>query len=302
MNEILVVGSLGYDTVATPAGRADNVLGGSANFFAFAASPFAPVRVVGVVGSDYQDADFGLLKKRGVDVDGLLVKPGKTFRWSGRYEGDMNEAITLKTELNVFQDFSPEIPERYVNTPYVFLGNIAPELQMEVLEQIKSPRVVGLDTMNYWIDSKPSQLLAALRKVDVALLNEKEAQKLTGESNTIKAIQSIAALGPKAVVVKRGEYGFVLHSEEQFFILPAYPVAKVVDPTGAGDCFAGGFFGYLAKDNAREMKFETLKRACMFGTVVASFAVENFSVRGLMDLSLAQIDERLESYRTVVSP
>lgn len=300
MSEILVVGSLGYDSISTPKGHVEEVLGGSANYFSFAASPFAKIRVVGVVGSDYKDKDLKLLKNRGVNVDGLTVKEGKTFRWEGRYEGDMNEAITLKTELNVFKDFSPALPKSYLKTPYVFLGNIDPELQIDVLNQIDSPKLVGLDTMNFWIDSKIKSLSAVLKRINVLLINEMEAQKLTGEPNTIKALEALSEMGPQAIVVKRGEYGFVLHFDGQFFMLPAFPVKEVVDPTGAGDCFAGGFFGYLAKANA-SLELVELKRACLMGTMVASFAVEDFSVRSLGELTLEKIDRRLKEYFKVVS-
>lgn len=301
MSEILVVGSLGYDSISTPKGHVESVLGGSANYFSLAASPFTKVRIVGVVGSDYRDQDLGLLKSRGVNVDGLTVKEGRTFRWEGRYDGDMNEAITLKTELNVLKEFSPQLPKSYLDTPYVFLGNIDPELQMDVLDQMESPKIVGLDTMNYWIDSKLPSLEAALKRIDVLLINEKEAQKLSGERNTVKAIESLGQMGPKAIVVKRGEYGFVLYAEEKFFILPAFPVREVIDPTGAGDCFAGGFFGYLAK-NKSGIKMEELKKACITGTIVASFAVEDFSVNALLALTYDRIEERLKHYSRVISP
>lgn len=299
MSEILVVGSVGYDTIATPRGSVEGVLGGSANYFSFAASPFAKVNVVGVVGSDYTDKDLNKLKDKNVNVEGLQIKEGKTFRWSGKYEGDMNEAITLKTELNVFQDFSPDIPESYKKIPYVFLGNIDPELQMEVLDQVDSPRIVGLDTMNFWIDSKLGSLKQALKKIDVLLINEIEAKELSNEPNMIRAIEVLSQWGPKAIVVKRGEYGFVLYAENKFFILPAYPVAEVIDPTGAGDCFAGGFFGHLAKTEG-SLSMKDLKEACLRGTIVASFAVQDFSVRNLETLNMTKVEKRLEEYKQVV--
>jgi len=300
VSEILVVGSLGYDSVQTPRGCVENVLGGSANYFSFAASPFAKISLVGVVGSDYRDQDLNQLKSRGVSVDGLTVKEGKTFRWAGRYEGDMNEAITLKTELNVFEHFSPELPEPYKKIPYVFLGNIDPELQSDVLDQMGNPKVVGLDTMNYWIDSKVKQLQSVLQRIDVLLINETEARKFSGEHNIVKAIQALAEMGPKAIVVKRGEYGFVLCAEGRFFVLPAFPVKEVVDPTGAGDCFAGGFFGYLAQQKG-DLSLSSLKMACVHGTIVASFAVEDFSVRNLETLDATKIQNRLKDYQQVIS-
>ena len=299
MSEILVVGSVGYDSITTPRGSVEGVLGGSANYFSFAATPFSKVNIVGVVGSDYTDKDLNKLKDKDVNVDGLQIKEGKTFRWSGKYEGDMNEAITLKTELNVFQDFSPEIPDAYKDIPYVFLGNIDPELQMQVLDQVNSPKIVGLDTMNFWIDSKLPALKESLKRIDVLLINETEAKELSNEQNMIRAIEVLAGWGPKAIVVKRGEYGFVLYAENQFFILPAFPVAEVVDPTGAGDCFAGGFFGYLSKTEGG-LTMKDLKQACLHGTIVASFAVQDFSVRNLETLNMAKVEKRLDEYMQVV--
>lgn len=300
MSQILVVGSLGYDDISTPKGRVQSALGGSANYFSLAAASYAPVSIVGVVGSDYCNEDFQILKDRGVNLEGLKVADGLTFRWEGRYEGDMNEAITLKTELNVFQNFQPDLPAAVRKSPYVFLGNIDPELQMTVLDQVEDPRVVGLDTMNFWIDGKLGALTAALSRVDVLLLNETEAKKLSGEPNTMKAIDLLCKMGPKAIVVKRGEYGFILASEGHFFTLPAFPVRDVVDPTGAGDSFAGGFFGYLA---AREgdLGWQTLREACMHGTVVASFSVQDFGVNELLKLDMGRVEGRLNQYADLVT-
>lgn len=309
MSKILVVGSLGYDSIATPFGKVENVLGGSANYFSLAASLYSDVRLVGVVGSDYEDKDFQVLRDRNIELDGLQVSEGATFRWSGRYEASMNEAITLKTELNVFKDFSPTIPEAFQDSSLVFLGNIHPALQIDVLSQVKNPKVVGLDTMNFWIESEQGTLLKAIEKVDVLVINESEAKSLAGSSNTIHAVELLAKNGPKAIVVKRGEYGFILYFDGKYFVMPAFPVREVIDPTGAGDSFAAGFFGYLSQIqesqnlNSQEqiLTLEILKSACLHGTIVASFTVQDFSVGALLKLSSAQIDERLSQYQSVVT-
>lgn len=300
MSEILVVGSVGYDSITTPAGHAENILGGSANYFSLVSSLFAKVNVVGVVGDDYKDTDRDLLTSRGVNLEGLQTLEGKTFHWEGRYEGDMNEAITLDTQLNVFQHFNPTLPETYKNSEFVFLANIDPVLQMQVLDQVNSPKLVGVDTMNFWIDSKLEDLKQVLKRVDVLLINEGEARALTGIWNGVAAAQKLADMGPKAVVIKRGEYGFVLYTQGQYFILPAYPVVEVVDPTGAGDTFAGGFFGYLArKDNG--LTLEDLKHACVHGCITASFTVQGFGVDALRTLTEKDVEDRLEHYTEVVS-
>lgn len=309
MSKILVVGSLGYDSIATPCGKVENVLGGSANYFSLAASLYSGVRLVGVVGTDYRQEDRKLLEARGVELDGLQVSEGATFRWSGRYEAAMNEAITLKTELNVFQNFSPIIPESFRNTPLVFLGNIHPALQMDVLGQVEAPVVVGLDTMNFWISSEQGTLLKAIEQVDVLVVNEGEAKALADTPNTIRAVETLAKIGPRAIVVKRGEYGFVLYFQGKYFVLPAFPVPEVVDPTGAGDSFAGGFFGYLSQlmqtskytSKDQLLTMENLKRACLHGTVVASFTVQDFSTGALQSLTTAGIDQRLSHYHSVVA-
>lgn len=300
MSEILVVGSVAYDSITTPSGHVENALGGSANYFATAASLFCPVKVVGVVGDDYRDEDLALLRARQVDLAGLQQVSGKTFRWSGRYEGDMNEAITLATHLNVFESFSPELPTTYGQTPFVFLANIDPVLQIKVLEQMERPQLVGADTMNFWIDSKPKELRALLERVDVLMINEGELRRLTGDWNTIAAVQKVASWGPKAVVIKRGEYGFVMFSEGQFFILPAFPVDKVVDPTGAGDTFAGGFLGYLA-GLKRAWAPEDLKQACIHGCLMASFTVQDFSLGSLLKVTSPDLEVRRQEYYKIIS-
>lgn len=295
MSDILVVGSLAYDSISTPVGKTDRTLGGSANYFSLAASLFAPVKVVGVVGEDYGAQDLALLTARGVDVSGLQKKPGKTFHWAGAYDGDMNEAKTLATELNVFGDFNPQLPESYRDAKYVFLANIDPALQLRVLEQVKAPKLVGADTMNFWISSKRETLQNVLAKIDALLINEGEAEMLTGKSNAIAASDELIKMGPKAVVVKRGEYGFVLRTGEGYFILPAYPIARVADPTGAGDTFAGGFFGTLAKFN-RGLDLATLKEACVNGCLLASFTVEDFGVGRLRSLTMDDVLRRGETF------
>jgi sugar/nucleoside kinase (ribokinase family) len=300
MSEILVVGSLAYDTISTPAGRVDRTLGGSGNYFSLAASLYSKVRVVGVVGEDYDAADIEMLSKRGVDLAGMQKKAGKTFHWTGQYKDDMNEAITLATDLNVFETFNPEIPAAYKNSSHVFLANIDPILQLRVLEQIENPKLVGSDTMNFWISSKLPELKKVLGKVDVLLINEGEADSISKTTNAIAAAQEILKMGPKAVVIKRGEYGFVLCSKEGYFILPAFPIAKVVDPTGAGDTFAGAFFGFLSKQNVG-YDLQSLKRACVQGVLLASFTVEAFGVEKLKNLTWADVEKRQAEYLKITS-
>lgn len=300
MSAILVVGSVGYDTISTPKGKRENILGGSANYFSLAASLYAPVRVVGVVGEDYKPEHKALLEKRNVDLAGLQQCSGKTFAWSGKYENDMNEAITLATHLNVFETFHPTIPENYRDSKVVFLANIDPVLQLQVLEQCKSPALTAADTMNYWIHSKKPALLKVLERIDIALVNETELRELTGEWNTVRAAKQVLSMGPKAVVIKRGEYGFVMFMDSQFFILPAFPVEEVVDPTGAGDTFAGGFLGHLAQLEGKWTR-EDLKKACVHGCLLASFTVQDFGVEGIARVTGQELQKRLEVYKTVIS-
>ncbi|MBC7740646.1 MAG: sugar kinase, partial [Bdellovibrionaceae bacterium] len=268
MSEVLVVGSLAYDSVKTPSGKAEKSLGGSANYFSVAASLFAPVRVVGVVGEDYSNEDRQILIKRKVDLSGLQTVPGKTFHWEGTYEQNLNEAVTLKTELNVFAHFNPTLPVDYRNSSFVFLANIDPELQLQVLAQVEKPLFVGMDSMNFWINSKQEELKQVLQKVDIVFMNETEAKMLTQTSNAIRAIKAVAALGPKYVVLKKGEYGSTLYSATHgFYQTPALPIESVVDPTGAGDSFAGGFFGTLASAGPKVPTWADLKAATLAGTV-----------------------------------
>ncbi len=301
MSEVLVVGSLAYDSIETPSGKAERTLGGSANYFSLAASLFAPVKVVGVVGDDYQKQDIELLKNRNIDTSGLSIVEGKTFHWEGSYEGDLNQAITKKTELNVFEHFNPQLPPHYRNTPFLFLANIAPDLQLKVLNQCSNPLFVGMDTMNFWINSKYEDLLAILKKVDVVLINEHEAMMLTNSPNALAAAKKVVTLGPKRLVIKRGEYGFVLYTQESgYFILPAFPVEHVVDPTGAGDTFAGGFFGYLSSLQ-RVPSIQDLKEACINGLLLASFTIQDFGITGLSKVTREQLNQRSHLYKKVIT-
>lgn len=289
MQEVLVIGSLAYDSVKTPSGTAKKSLGGSANYFSVSASLFSKVRVVGVVGTDYLPADKEILTQRNVDLEGLQIVEGNTFHWEGTYEANLNEAVTLKTELNVFAQFNPQVPETYKNSSHVFLANIDPTLQLQVLSQIKDPKFVGMDSMNFWINSKQSELLKVIAKVDIVFMNETEARMLTQESNTTKAIKKVAELGPKYVVIKRGEYGVTLYSKtDGYFQCPAMPIEDVVDPTGAGDSFAGGFFGYLVKNVEGRPQWSDLKQAIISGTVMSSQTIRDFSLKALVNVSESQ--------------
>lgn len=291
MREVLVVGSLAYDSVKTPSGKAERSLGGSANYFALAASLFSPVRVVGVVGEDYSMDDRSILTSRKVDLTGLQTVAGKTFHWEGTYEHNLNEAVTLKTELNVFAHFNPALPQSYKNSSYVFLANIDPTLQLEVLSQVEKPVFVGMDSMNFWINSKQDELVKVLEKVDIVFMNEAEAKMLTQMSNSIQAIKKVADLGPKYVVVKKGEYGSTLYSKQHgFYQAPALPIENVVDPTGAGDSFAGGFFGSLSSRlNSHDVpEWNDLKTATLAGTVLSSQTIQDFSMK-----ALAKVDKNL---------
>lgn len=300
MSNILVVGSVGYDTITTPSGQRSNILGGSANYFSLAASMYAPVRVVGVVGEDYKSEHRGWLEERNVDLGGLQTVSGKTFAWEGKYENDMNDAITLATHLNVFENFHPAIPEAYRSSEVVFLANIDPVLQLQVLEQVKSPRLVAADTMNYWIQSKREDVIKVLERIDVLMINEAELRQLTKSWNTVRAAKEVLAMGPKALVIKRGEYGFFMFCEERFFILPAFPVENVVDPTGAGDTFAGGFLGHLAQ-LGRDWSREDLKQACVHGCLLASFTVQDFGVDGIRAVKPGHLEARIQAYRQVIT-
>lgn len=292
MSSVLVVGSAALDTVKTPYGEVDDALGGSAFFFSAAASYFCPVRIVAVVGDDFPMENIEFLKKRNVDMTGLEVAPGKTFRWGGVYHQDMNQRDTLFTDLNVFETFTPKLPPDFKRTPYIFLANIHPALQMQVLDQVEDPKLVLLDTMNLWIDTDLEGLKEVMARVDAVIINDQEARMLTGESNLIKAARGVIDLGPRTVIVKKGEHGAFIISQDDYFALPAYPLESVFDPTGAGDSFAGGMIGYLAQQDDNSP--QTFRKALVYGTVIASFLVERFSVERLKDLSQDEIDQRYQ--------
>jgi sugar/nucleoside kinase (ribokinase family) len=290
---IAVVGSLGLDTIQTPAGRVEEVLGGSAAYFALAARHFEPVHVVAVVGTDFPEEARAALTHPDVDLSGLEVREGRTFRWEGVYSDDMNTRRTIRTELNVFESFRPELPASVRRSRDVFLANIDPQLQREVLEQLPNPRLILADTMNYWIANKREELLTTLKRVRILLINEEEARELTGEPVTHKAARAILSLGPETVVVKMGEHGAFLMSRNEYFTCPAFPLESVVDPTGAGDTFAGGFMGALSRMGRTT---ETnLRRAVVYGCVLASFAVEEFGVGALLRVDRDEVMRRAEA-------
>ena len=295
---LVVVGSVALDSLETPFGRRDEVLGGSASYFSTCAAFFGPVRAVAVVGDDFPAAHLEFLASRGVDVRGVVRRPGRTFRWKGRYERDLNVAHTLDTQLNVFAEFRPDLPAACRDSEYVFLGNIDPDLQGQVLDQVRAPRFVGLDTMNYWITSKKGSLLRTLERVDMAFVNEAEARQLAEEPSVVRAAERILGMGPKALVVKRGEYGALLFSRGGVFAAAALPLSGVLDPTGAGDSFAGGFMGYLARTGREDE--DALRRATVLGSVLASYAVEGFSLDRLRTLTAAEIRDRYAQARQLV--
>jgi sugar/nucleoside kinase (ribokinase family) len=292
------VGSVALDSVTTPFGKVHEVLGGSATYFSYSASFFTNVRLVATVGDDFPDEHLALLRGRGVDTVGLQRSRGRTFRWVGEYGYDLNEARTIDTQLNVFADFRPMLPGALRKTPFLFLANIAPELQLEVLRQMERPQLVALDTMNFWIQGKRDDLLRVLAEVDVLLINDGEARQLAREANLIKAARMIIDLGPKTVVIKRGEYGALMVSNGQFFFVPAYPLESVFDPTGAGDTFAGGFMGYLASQGVVDQP--AVRRAIVYGSVMASFTVEDFSLTRLTRLTPPEVDRRYAAFQELV--
>lgn len=294
---ILVVGSAALDSVETPTGRVEDALGGSAIYFSTAASFFTEsIRMVAVVGDDFPQEHVAFLESRRINIEGLeRVEGGQTFRWGGRYTDDLNSASTLFTDLNVYGDFQPKLPEPYRDTPYVFLANINPELQLNVLEQVNQPKLVVCDTMNLWINNSRAALMQTLEKVDILILNDSEARLLTEEDNLISAAKKILTYGPSRVIVKKGEHGAMSLTETTFFSAPAHPLESVCDPTGAGDSFAGGFLGHVASvGNTAE---ETIRQAIIYGTIVASFNVEDFSLERQRVLKRAEIDRRYEELR-----
>lgn len=296
---LLVVGSIAFDSIETPGGSVDDALGGSATYFAYAASFFTPPRLVGVVGDDFPDAHRRLFAARGVDTAGLITSPGKTFRWKGRYHQDMNARDTLEVHLNVFGTFDPVLPEPFRDSTHVFLANGSPVIQAKVLDQVRRAELVLADTMDLWIETQRDELRALLPRIDGLLLNDAEARMLTEEENIVRAGEAAHKLGPKFVIIKKGEHGALLFSDDGVFVVPAYPTADVVDPTGAGDSFAGGLMGSLATDSRPSPG--RLRRAMAYGTVVASLTVEGFGLDRLQRAQPDEINERLERYRNMLA-
>ncbi|NTU69091.1 MAG: sugar kinase [Chlorobiaceae bacterium] len=293
---LLIVGSMAFDDIETPFGRSDNTLGGSSTYIALSASYFTePIRMVGVVGSDFGQEHFGLLHAKNIDTKGVqVVEDGKTFRWAGRYHYDMNTRDTLDTQLNVFADFKPHIPQQYRESRFVCLGNIDPELQVKVLDQINKPELVICDTMNFWIEGKPEELKKVLERVDVFIVNDSEARLLSGEPNLVKTARMIRNMGPKTLIIKKGEHGALLFTDNGIFSAPAYPLESIFDPTGAGDTFAGGFIGHLSR--CGEINESEMRKAVLYGSAMASFCVEQFGPDRLNDLELLEIEDRYQSF------
>jgi sugar/nucleoside kinase (ribokinase family) len=292
---VLVVGSVAFDSIKTPSGEAQEILGGAATYFAITASYFTPVRIVAVVGDDFGPEQLRIFEGRPIDTAGLERATGRTFRWSGEYRGDMNEAKTLDTQLNVFASFAPKLPPQYLDTEVVFLANIQPTLQIQVRQQLPRAQVVGLDTMNYWIERTPGELREALAQVNLMIINDKEARMLAGIDNLPRAAAAIRKLGPRTLVIKRGEYGACLFQDDCIFFAPGYPLEEIRDPTGAGDTFAGGFMGYLGR--VGEASLPNLRRALVYGSVMASFVVEEFGLSRLLRLSWPEIEKRLNEFQ-----
>jgi sugar/nucleoside kinase (ribokinase family) len=292
---LLITGSVALDSVKTPVEEHHDLLGGSASYASVAASFFVPVNMVGIVGTDFPKKYIELYRKHGIDLDGLQIADGKTFRWSGEYEWDLNRRRTLSVDLNVFETFQPNLPDHYKKAPYVFLANISPQLQMHVLAQITAPKFVVADTMDLWIETQRDALTELLRKIDCLVLNESEAREFTKQTSLIKAGRLILKQGPKYVVIKKGEHGSLLFANDLFFSAPAYPLEDIHDPTGAGDCFAGAFTGYLAR--ADRLDHASLRKAVVCGSVIASYCVENFSLTRLESLTESQIKERYDQFK-----
>lgn len=299
-NHVLIVGSVAFDTVETPAGRVERALGGAAVYSSVAASFFSPVRMVGVVGDDFPQEHLDFLASRKIDTRGIQIVPGgKTFHWAGSYEGDMNQANTHATELNVFESFSPELPEDYKTSEFVFLANIDPTLQLHVLDQVAKPKLTACDTMNLWISIKKDALLEVLKRVDIVFINDAEARQLTGEINLTRAAASIHRLGPKYVILKKGEHGAMMYcSDRMCFAAAPYPLDSVMDPTGAGDSFAGGFMGYLASAGAATDA--NIRKAVVYGSTMASYNVQDFSLNRFKKLTIHEIDARYEEFKRMV--
>ena len=291
---VLVVGSVALDSVETSFGKVTDALGGSATYFSAAASHFTDVNVVAVVGDDFPHKDIEFLKKRNVNFDGLIQKPGKTFRWGGKYHIDINERETLFTHLNVFENFDPDLPDHYKETPFLFLANIHPELQLKVLQQMKQPQLVVMDTMNFWIEGTPEPLKKVLKYIDILIINDSEVRELSKKINLFEGAKKIQQMGPKTLVIKKGEHGAVMIDNGTYFFAPAFPLEMVQDPTGAGDTFAGGFVGYLAKTAYVCQK--NLRKAIIYGSTLASFCCEKFSLNRFQEISKADIEKRYKQF------
>jgi sugar/nucleoside kinase (ribokinase family) len=296
---LLVVGSMAFDSIKSPFGEVERVVGGSATYFSLAASYLVPVRLVSVVGKDFPRDFLEVLSNRSIDTRGLKIAEGDTFRWKGYYDYDLNTAHTVATELNVFENFAPVLPEEFRDSPFVFLGNIAPRLQLDILDQVRKPKLVALDTMNYWIENSPNPLREVISRVDIVVFNESEIREISGEFNLVKAARTVMGWGPSRVVIKRGEYGVLHLSDGTMFAAPAYPLETIFDPTGAGDSFAGGFMGYLASRDGVELTDMDYRLATMYGSAIASFTVEAFSTGRLQNLSGGEIADRIDAFRTL---
>jgi sugar/nucleoside kinase (ribokinase family) len=296
---LLVVGSLALDTIETPFGTAERAVGGSATYISLSASYFIqPVRLVGVVGHDFPKEEIEFMKEKEIDLEGLQVKEDeKTFFWHGKYDFDLNNRVSLATDLNAFANFDPIIPDSFKKSTFLCLGNINPELQLKVLKQMDNPRLVVGDTMNFWIEGKYDALIEVLKHIDILIINDSEAREISHQANLIKAARKIQEMGPKTLIIKKGEHGALLFKEEELFIAPAYPLESIYDPTGAGDTFAGGFIGYLAK--TEDLSYENLKRAVIYGSTMASFSVENFSIQRIRDLSALEIKDRFNEFKSL---
>lgn len=291
---VLVVGSVALDTVETPFGKVDDAVGGSATYFSAAASYFTGVNVVAVVGDDFPHDQIEFLKQRQVNFDGLVTKPGKTFRWGGKYDFDLNQRETLFTHLNVFENFDPDLPESFRATPYLFLANIHPDLQLKVLQKMNRPRLVVMDTMNFWIERTPDSLKKVLKQIDILIVNDSEVRQLAETPNLFTGAKTIQQMGPKVLVIKKGEHGALLVDNGNYFWAPAFPLEELQDPTGAGDTFAGGFVGYLARVD--DFSNRNLRKAVIYGSTLASFCVEKFSLEKLKNLSQQEIENRYQRF------
>lgn len=299
MSKLLIVGTVAFDAIETPFGKTDKILGGAGTYIALSASQFdIESGIVSVVGDDFPQDYLDLLTDRNVNLDGLeIVKGGKTFFWSGRYHNDMNSRDTLDTQLNVLADFEPNVPENFKDSDIVMLGNLHPAVQLSVIDQVENPKLIVLDTMNFWMDSELDLLKQVISKVDVITINDEEARQLSGEYSLVKAARKIRDMGPEYVVIKKGEHGALLFHKEEMFFAPALPLEEVFDPTGAGDTFAGGFVGYLT--NSKDISFENMKNAVIYGSNLASFCVEKFGTEKMLELDKEEVDKRLESFQAL---